>query len=181
MNPFARGLRIEVLKEKPHGTRARYVAAKCRCPDCRRANRDYYHQRKAARARGEAGHIVSAELARMHIKKLARAGVGYKMVADAARVARSIVAAIKNGTRTQARQSTVRRILRVTIDCRGDAALVSAASTWSRIEKLKEEGFTKRDMARALGYASPAIQFRRQRVTVRTRARVERLFEKLTT
>jgi hypothetical protein len=31
----------------PHGTRARYVGAKCRCEKCRKANRLYYHQRKA--------------------------------------------------------------------------------------------------------------------------------------
>lgn len=181
MNPFARGLNVIALQDKPHGTRARYVAGKCRCFECRRANSAYYHQRKAARARGEAGHIVSAEPARLHIKKLSRAGVGYKMVADAARVARSVVAGIKSGERSQARADTVRRILQVGIESRGDAALVSGASTWARIGKLKEEGFSKRALARALGYKSLAIQFRRQRVTVKTRARVERLFERLTT
>jgi hypothetical protein len=31
----------------PHGTRARYVAAKCRCDLCRAANTAYYHQRQA--------------------------------------------------------------------------------------------------------------------------------------
>jgi hypothetical protein len=31
----------------PHGTRARYNSAKCRCADCRRANRDYENARQA--------------------------------------------------------------------------------------------------------------------------------------
>lgn len=168
-------------KEHPHGTRARYVGLKCRCKECRRANLDYFNQRAAARKRGDFNGLVDAAAAREHIKKLARAGVGYKMVAEAARTSSTIVLEIKQGNRPRIRARTLRGILAVTIDCRGDKALVSGASTWRRIEKLLEEGFTKRDLARALGYKSPAIQFRRQRVTVRTRARVERLFEKLTT
>lgn len=172
---------LERAKDHPHGTRARYVALKCRCADCRRANREYFHAREAAKKAGDFNGLVSAEPAREHIKKLARAGVGYKMVAESASISSTIVLGIKKGERPRARARTVRKILAVTIDCRGDKTLVSGASTWRRIEKLLEEGFTKRDLARLLGYKSPAIQFRRQRVTVRTRARVERLFEKLTT
>lgn len=33
----------------PHGTRARYVGARCRCNDCRRANTEYYHRRQTAK------------------------------------------------------------------------------------------------------------------------------------
>ena len=33
----------------PHGTRARYVGAKCRCEECKRANREYYHKRQKER------------------------------------------------------------------------------------------------------------------------------------
>jgi hypothetical protein len=41
-----------------HGTRARYVAAKCRCADCRAANTAYYHQRQAR------GRELAAEITR---------------------------------------------------------------------------------------------------------------------
>lgn len=165
-----------------HGTRSRYVTAGCRCPECKRANREYAKARDRARKAGDNNAIVDASPAREHIRKLARAGVGYKMVAASASVAIRRVADIKSGKRRQARAATVRRILAVTIDCRGDAALVSAASTWRRIEKLVEEGYTKRDIAARL-YKSqrvPKLQIGRQRVTVRTRARIEYLFEKLT-
>lgn len=36
-------------EQLPHGTRARYVGARCRCPLCTAANTAYYHQRQAAR------------------------------------------------------------------------------------------------------------------------------------
>lgn len=34
-------------EKHPHGTRARYVGAKCRCDECRAANAAYYHERQA--------------------------------------------------------------------------------------------------------------------------------------
>lgn len=165
----------------PHGTRARYCIGRCRCDLCREAARRYGRANYAARKAGQLNKIVSAAPAREHIRKLARAGVGYRMVAEAASLPKSVVLGIKNGSRANARKQSIARILAVTIDCRGDRTLVSAASTWRRIEKLLEEGFTKRDIARRLFKgANPSLQFGRQRVTVRTRARIERLFEKLT-
>jgi hypothetical protein len=47
-----------------HGTRARYVGAKCRCADCRKANTAYYHElqkrAKAAAAEVTTGAVVGA-------------------------------------------------------------------------------------------------------------------------
>lgn len=170
-----------MAKEYPHATRARYVAQRCRCDECRAANAAYWRGRYQARKAGDWNGLVDATPAREHIRKLSRAGVGYMMVADAAKTAVSVIQDIKSGARTRARARTVRRILAVSIDCRGDGTQVSAASTWRRIEKLVEEGFRKRDLARLLGYECEQLQFGKTRVTVRTRARIERLFEKLTT
>lgn len=36
--------------ERQHGTRAKYVAEKCRCDECRKANRDYANERTRVRA-----------------------------------------------------------------------------------------------------------------------------------
>lgn len=36
-------------EQLPHGSRARYVALRCRCDACRAANSAYYHQRQAAK------------------------------------------------------------------------------------------------------------------------------------
>jgi len=44
-----------------------------------------------------------------------------------------------------------------------------------RINGLLEEGFTKAEIARRMGYSSPAIQFRRTRITARNALRVQRL------
>lgn len=176
------GLRVwQRQKDYPHGTRARYVTHKCRCADCRRANLLYFRQRERAVRAGDRNGLVDTREAREHIRRLARAGVGYRMVADSAKVSTTVVRLIKQGKYPRARARTVRAIMAVTIDCRGDNVLVSGASTMRIIEKLLEEGFTKRDLARQLGYKCLRIQFKRARVTVKNRARVERLFAKLTT
>jgi hypothetical protein len=38
---------VEHFANRPCGTRAKYVAAKCRCAECRAANTRYYHERQA--------------------------------------------------------------------------------------------------------------------------------------
>lgn len=105
------------------------------------------------------------------------------MVAEAANLATSIVFSIRTGERKRIRARTARRILAVTTACRGDAALVSAARTWQLISLLLDEGYTRTALARLLGSTSktPALQIRRDRVTARTAANVERLYRRLTT
>lgn len=171
---------LKAWKEFAHGTRSRYVTQRCRCDQCREANRIYINQRNAQRRAGDVNGLVSAAPAREHIKKLGRAGVGIDMVAEAASTSVTVILQIKKGTQLNLRARTLKRILAVSIDCRGDGALVSAASTWRRIQKLVEEGFSQARLARELGKKGP-LQFNKTQVTVRTRARVERLFEKLTT
>jgi hypothetical protein len=48
---------LPAAESHAHGTRARYVSAKCRCVDCRGANNAYYHQRQA-RAKALAAELV---------------------------------------------------------------------------------------------------------------------------
>lgn len=170
----------ELAARHPHGVRVRYMAG-CRCLKCRMANTNYETARARARAAGDWNGIVDAAPARQHIRQLSRQGVGYKLVAEAADLPTSLVFGIRTGERPRARARTVRKILEVNHACRGDAALVSAKSTWRRIEALLEEGYTKAGLAKMLGYKSPALQFRRDKVTVRTRAKVERLYQRLMT
>lgn len=175
-----RGLRpVAILgAEKPHGVRLRYMAG-CRCLPCRMANANYETARSKARRAGEWNGVVDAAEARQHILRLGRAGVGYKVLADSANVARSVVAKIRSGERTRARAMSVKRILAVTTACRSDAALVSAAGTWRYIGLLREEGYTKAAIARMLGCKNAALQIRKDRVTVRTAARVAALYRKV--
>ena len=177
-----RGLRAapQLAATKPHGVRLRYMAG-CRCLKCRMANTNYETARAKARAAGDWNGIVDAAPARRHILELSSAGVGYVMVAAAASVARTVVFEIRQGRKLRARARTVRQICAVTTDCRGDSALVSARGTWQKIRLLLEEGYTKADLARRLGRESPHLQIQKDRVTVRTRADVERLYRKLTT
>jgi hypothetical protein len=162
-----------------HGKRGTYVLG-CRCTACSEANKAYGRAVYQAHKAGRFDPIIDAAPAREHIRKLSRAGVGYKLLADSARLAYTVVFKIKSGDSERARESTVKRILAVSIDCRSDFALVSARSTWILINKLIEEGFTREFLARELGLKGGVLHIRRYRIRLKTRARIERLFERLT-
>ena len=175
----ARGLRpiAELGGSRPHGTRLRYLAG-CKCFGCRRANSDYERERQAARAAGDWNGFVDADRARAHLRRLARQGVGRRMVASASDVSLSVVQAVRTGRKARIRARTERRILAVTKACRGDAVHVPAGPTWERIEWLLAEGFTKARIARELGMKRPALQLNRHRVTVRNASKVEALWRR---
>jgi hypothetical protein len=162
INPLsARGLRpaAELAAGRDHGDRLRYRAG-CRCFRCRRANTAYEAARKIARAAGEGNGIVPAAKARAHLKALSAQGVGRRSVQAA---------------------SDERAILAVTSAAAGDGALVSAKATWKMLDQLIDDGYTRTYLAAQLGSKSkvPALQLRRDFVTVRSAYLVERLFEQL--
>lgn len=86
-----------------------------------------------------------------HLKALSKQGVGYKSVADAASISRSIVGKILNGQRQTIRADTERRILVIDAGAMADGAHVPARQTWKLIRQLLAVGMTKRAIARALG------------------------------
>lgn len=88
---------------------------------------------------------------------------------------------IKNGDRPRIRARTERKILAVTPAQRADQAKVPAAKAWRLLEQLMIEGYTKRAIAKLLGYRSPALQLRRDRITARNEQRVIALHRRLTT
>lgn len=161
----------------PHGVRSRYVAG-CRCGPCTRANRVYARGRYRAQCGGDWNGLVSAEPARKHLLKLSRAGVGKRAVAAASDISLTVIAEIRQGKRTQIRANTARRILAVTGVAAKDRALVSAATTWAKVNWMLDEGFTKASIALQLGMKKPALQLGRERVTVRKVAAVERLYRR---
>lgn len=166
------------LARREHGTRLRYIGG-CRCVECRKANAAYERRRSLARAQGKANPIVDAKEARLHIRKLSKKGVGYRAVAQAAGVARGVVADIKSGRKPRCRAMTVRAILAVTESAAAPRALVDAEPTRRRIRELLAEGFTKRQLARRFGMKSPALQFPlegTERITAKNAAKVERLW-----
>jgi hypothetical protein len=48
------------------------------------------------------------------------------------------------------------------------------------IEALRTEGFSKAELARRLGYASPALQFKGTRIRGRSAARIAALYSRIT-
>lgn len=163
--------------DQPHGTRARYAAG-CKCLLCRAANSQYEAKRQRLIRAGQWRAVVSATKARRHLRSLANLGVGYKQVADAAGVAESIVLKIRTGERKRILAATEQRILEVTQDAAGDATLVDAGPTWTRIHQLmRDGGFSKAEIARRLGYKRPALQLRKDRVTLRNHHRILRFWQ----
>lgn len=152
----------------PHGTRARYVALKCRCGACRAANTAYYHVVKAR------GSNVSTVRARHHLVRLSKQGVGYKSVAAASDVAKGLLQEIMAGTREHIREETERRILAVDRQAAADHAIVDGRRAHRAIAKMIDLGLTKGEIAERLGYQTPALQLK-PRVLAKTEARVLRL------
>lgn len=157
-------------EQHAHGTRARYVAARCRCDDCRRANREYARQRAVARARDGWNGTVDAAPVLEHLRALSRQGVGYKAVADACDVPRSTLSRIRGGSKRNVRKSTADRVLAVTREAIADHALIAAAPTWRLIAQMQRAGFTRREIARRLlGHeAARKLQIGRVKILART-------------
>ena len=174
------GLRsaMDLAADKPHGTRIKYLGG-CKCVPCRAANSRYASGRAAACKDGLSNRIVSSKRARRHILMLAGVGVGYRAVADASDVGKTLVLSIRTGGRQRIRQETERRILSVTKDACADGALVDADPTWKKIEELQDEGFTKSELARRLGYQTPALQFKHSEVLASTASKVERFYRQI--
>jgi len=182
MNPAARGLRPvrELAATRPHGHRLRYMAG-CKCFKCRRSNSDYERIRQAARLAGDWNGIVPAAAARSHLLKLACAGVGRRSVGHVTDISDSVLHEIRHCRRLHIRARTERKILAVTPAVgRPDGATVRAARAWRLIDRLLEEGFSKAVLARLMGYRSPALQLRRDRITARNEQRVIALHRRLT-
>jgi hypothetical protein len=171
-----RGLKdvSELAANRSHGDRLRYMAG-CRCMLCRAANSRYEVMRSAARKNGDWNGLVSAKRAQKHILKLFRQGVGRRAICAASDVADSIIHQIKLGRKQQIRKRTETRILAVSVEAIADKSLVDAKHTWVLIRRLLDQGFTKQELAKRLGYAR-AIQFGKERVTARSAAKVERFY-----
>jgi len=171
----------EVLASRhEHGTRVRYVGG-CRCDACREANNAYARLVGKRVRMGLGDPLVDASRSRRHLEKLSKAGVGCNTVSDVAGVPRSSIAEIRAGRKLHVRKSTESKLLSVGPDCLTDAKLLPASPTWKRLDWLLAQGFTRTALAARLGSISktPALQIRKDRVTARTAAAVERLYREL--
>lgn len=164
----------------PHSTRARYMAG-CRCSKCRDANSLYQRQRQKAKKEGDERGLVPVTEAVRHINDLSRKGIGYKVVADAAGVALTIVSQMLWGGKKTIRKDTQAKILSVDEQAAADHSRIPAAPTWKILEDLFEEGYTRTQIAKWLGSTAkkPALQIRKDFITAKKALDVEKLVAKL--
>jgi hypothetical protein len=88
---------------REHGTRAKYVAEKCHCADCRRANTAYQTAREKRIAYERFGAIapalVPAGQAKRHLRSLRRHGVGLRQICRLTGLSRSSLQKLRDGRR----------------------------------------------------------------------------------
>ena len=162
----------------PHGKRARYVCG-CRCDDCRKANREYARARAKAQQSGDWNGFVDAEPARQHLLHLSAEGVGARSVHDVSDVALTVLRDVKAGRQKLIRARQAKHILAVDSSCKANSAITGARDTWRLVRWLVKQGYSKAELARRLGYKSPALQLRKQYVLVKTAGRIQRLHRQI--
>jgi transcriptional regulator with XRE-family HTH domain len=142
--------------ERPHG-RAKYVREHCTCDVCREANNAYQRNRERQRGYGRAAY-VDAEPARVHLRALGEAGIGWRRAAELAGLSTSVVSKILYGQAGRApskrvRVATAEKILRVEINGDGMAAhaVVDATGARRRLRALVAIGWAQIQLAERLG------------------------------
>ena len=175
---------------RAHGTYAKAVVERCDCEACKAAKADYNRRRNQAITRPDEVWLpyVSAEPARRHLAALSAAGVGLKTVARLSGVSHGALSKIVYGEpgrgrppSRRVRPRTLEAILAIRVDDAGGKQRVDAARTWELIEELMAAGYTRGELARALGSraAVPTLQIGRQTVLASTARAVERLHRAL--
>jgi hypothetical protein len=178
-----------VALAKPHGAIVRTYKRACPGVDGRRCPLQAYLRKDSVggvcnrcRTRLVPSRLVPADAVREHILVLQRQGIGYKSIADASDVPRSVVRGIVTGKRKFIRARSAERVLAVDTDAIADSALVPAAETQRLLQELLDLGFTRTSLAARLGSTSetPSLQYKRDFVLARTALRVRRLHAMLT-
>lgn len=150
----------------------------CRCDRCTAATqeymRSYYLDKKDGLRR-----LVDAGPARAHLLLLQQCGLGYRPISDAADVDQQTLVAIRLGRVTRIRRSTEAKILSVTGDAVADGTKVPARRCHQMLRELVSEGYTRAQIARALGFKRGCLKpLYRTRVTAKTEMRVKKLYRR---
>lgn len=180
-----------------HGTRNAYVLDKCRCRPCTDACAAYERSRSRAvaieRYHPERSRLVDAEPVREHIRSLSAAGMGWKRVARAARVANGTMYVILYGNgatdpkerrppRKRIRRDIAERILAVRLDL-ANGVKIDATGSRRRLQALVALGYSRASLCRLLGIlpsnATELFDGRRREVTVRTARAVAAVYDRL--
>jgi len=162
-----------IESHREHGTHVKFVIDRCRCDDCRSANREY---ERARTARIEPAY-VTATPARRHIEQLREAGVGLKTIAKRSGVSHGGLSKLMYGTTTRRPSKRIRReteakILAVTVADAADRAKISACPSWALHDEMIAAGAPKSAIAVELGQKGPGLQIGRAEITAANARRV---------
>ncbi|WP_426568138.1 hypothetical protein [Streptomyces canus] len=140
---------------RDHGTRAKYVVEKCRCPKCKRANRRQENVRTRLQAYGRWQPYVDAEPVRQHVRALEAYGIGWKRVAQLAGVPAGVVGKLLYGARGKAptkglRPDNAAKLLAVQAVPENLATPVDGTGTRRRLQALIAGGWPQSQLARRL-------------------------------
>lgn len=163
---------------RAHGTHVKYVIDRCRCEECREANRTYERQRhreNAERAFGARPPVfVDAADTRAHLFTLSAAGIGPLQVQRLAGVGKTAQWKIRSRRVLRCLPETEQAILGITTDAHVFMrSKMDAAPAHAIVRELLELGHTKTTISLALGNKSTALQLGKERVTLRTLRRLE--------
>lgn len=176
------------MAERSHGSHAKYAIERCRCDDCRRAQREYNRNRlrQLARPDGVWRPYVDAGPAREHIEWLASCGIGLKSVASIGGLAHGTLSKLVYGDPSRGlapskriRSATAEKILAVMPRAAAGAQRIPAGPTWKLLDELVARGWSRSELSRRLGCATPALQISHTRVLASTARRVEALYAEL--
>ena len=170
-----------------HGTRAAYVADRCRCTPCREANRLQAAARRRAQAYGRWRPFVDAAAARRHIRRLRAAGLGVDRIVELSGVGSGTIRQLIYGDpRTgrpvaRIRAETEAAVLAVEPSRPAPGALVPATATQAQVGDLLDAGYTLADLAAELGRSTSSLtgSLARARVRAGTADDIARLHQRL--
>jgi hypothetical protein len=169
-----------------HGTRTAYTYYKCRCDDCRGANRAYaliYERRRRRISYGiedePADRYVDASEARHYLQKLRNIGIGTRTVCQVTGLGRSTVQNVWRGGRAERR--TIELILAVNATHAPPVAFIPATRTLAQIDDLIAAGYTKKRLGEYV-HRNPnalTLQVNKRRVQKQTADRINALWQRV--
>lgn len=171
-----------------HGTRAAYVADRCRCQDCREANRAEAAARRRAIAYGRWQPYVDADPARQHITRLRATGVGINHIVALSGVGSGTIRQLVYGHPrtgrpvTRVRAQTAAAVLAVPLGRPAPGALVPTTSVRGLLTDLHDAGYSTGEVAALLGRTTTSLtaSLSRHRITAATAAAITDLHRTLT-
>lgn len=172
-----------------HGETRTYRTHKCRCVDCREANRAAQSDLRRRKAYGRSTGFVPADETRAHLDRLVRSGLALARITEQTGIDERSLARLLKGrpdrSTSRVKESTRDRILAVAparyVHEVSGRAFVPALGTIRRLNALHAVGWPTGAIAREAGlHATTLNGIRRQRlVTVHTATAIARAYDRV--